>query len=934
MFGIGQQLGNYCLLRLLGQGGFADVYLGEHIHLNTQAAIKVLQVQIVSDDTSSFRTEARTIAHLKHRHIVPILDFDIENDTPFLIMEYAPNGTLRQRHPRGTTVPLPSVISYTEQIASALYEAHSHNLTHRDVKPENMLLRQDNVVLLSDFGIAAVAQNTNNTGQQGAAGTGPYMAPEQIQGLPCAASDQYALAIVVYEWLTGTLPFTGTYMEVISQHLKATPPSMRQKIPTIPPGVEEVVMLALSKDPRQRFASVRAFASALDHAGRAGLSMPSPRSVDSSPRFENTTRGQTMETAINGPSGRMLISASVTTLGSMYDNSYVISDPSVSPHHAEIRLDRQGYTITDLSSTSGTFVNNQRLNREVPHHLRQGDIIRVGNIPLLFEMNSTPADQLPTPSNFLSESNRPTVLTPGHDPNRVASSPSSPSPSGNIHNSNPDAAIGARVSAQIPTPPPAPPITDERPNPTPGNHNTPVITPYGAVPYQTGNMSNQSGTIPNFTPSSASQYNPVIPPSSTFTPQQPPKQKRWLLIGAAVVLLVALLAGGIMFYVTTLPTAAKTLDTFCTSLQNKDYQTAYTQLSSKYKSTISSSVFQSFYANVSSCTHSAPTQTADGSTSSTSSLTTTATGHPNNDTATLTQDNGAWQISDIANLSAITKTLNTFCQAWQQGDYPTAYNQLTGQMQSKLTEQQMNNFFPKVTSCGYDSVASTAKGAMITLNDTTASGQAETNTVNLDSSNSWKISSFSSLPDNTLDAFCSDIQSENYQAAYNEFSAGLQTVKSETQFAKDWAGTTTCTHTPSTASSNSTITAMVMLGSGAGNELQATLIQDSTGQWKIDSLTFLPDVPLVNFCNGLQQKDYQGAYDQFSDAAKSQLSESLFAQDFSGVTTCTYTNANVNGNIATSTMTLGGSNGNTISLSITLAPDSNGDWKIENMQKA
>src|SRR2546429_8853922 len=111
MFGIGQQLGNYRLLRLLGQGGFADVYLGEHIHLNTQAAIKVLQVQIASDDVTSFRTEARTIAHLKHPHIVPILDFDIENNTPFLIMEYAPNGTLRQRHPRGTTVSLPLVIS-------------------------------------------------------------------------------------------------------------------------------------------------------------------------------------------------------------------------------------------------------------------------------------------------------------------------------------------------------------------------------------------------------------------------------------------------------------------------------------------------------------------------------------------------------------------------------------------------------------------------------------------------------------------------------------------------------------------------------------------------------------------------------------------------------------------------------------------------------
>src|SRR2546421_11433328 len=109
---VGQQLGNYQLLRLLGEGGFAEVYLGEHIHLGTQAAIKVLHTRLASDDVEKFRAEARTIARLIHPNIVRVLDFGVEGKTPFLVMDYAPNGTLRQRHAKGTQVPLAIVVSY------------------------------------------------------------------------------------------------------------------------------------------------------------------------------------------------------------------------------------------------------------------------------------------------------------------------------------------------------------------------------------------------------------------------------------------------------------------------------------------------------------------------------------------------------------------------------------------------------------------------------------------------------------------------------------------------------------------------------------------------------------------------------------------------------------------------------------------------------
>src|SRR5579863_2328095 len=137
----GQQIGDYRLLRELGKGGFGDVYLGEHIRDHTQAAVKVLRAQLTrSKELKEFINEARTM-RLKHPHIVSLLDFGIgDDDIPFLVMDYAPYGSLRDRHPKGSQLPLSTIIPYVTAIASALQYAHDHHLIHRDVKPENMLI--------------------------------------------------------------------------------------------------------------------------------------------------------------------------------------------------------------------------------------------------------------------------------------------------------------------------------------------------------------------------------------------------------------------------------------------------------------------------------------------------------------------------------------------------------------------------------------------------------------------------------------------------------------------------------------------------------------------------------------------------------------------------------------------------------------------------
>src|SRR5437868_10066213 len=206
---------------------------------------KVLHGPLANGDMESFLTEARTLARLRHPHIVRVLDCGVESTMPFLVMDYAPGGTLRQLHPKGTRLPPPTVVSYVKQVASGLQYAHGQRLIHRDLKPENLLLGPDQELWLSDFGLAIVAHSARSQPSQQTAGTLAYMAPEQLQGHPTPASDQYALGALVYEWLCGERAFSGSFPELAVQHTLVPPPSLTKKVPTMPSTVEHVVLKAL-----------------------------------------------------------------------------------------------------------------------------------------------------------------------------------------------------------------------------------------------------------------------------------------------------------------------------------------------------------------------------------------------------------------------------------------------------------------------------------------------------------------------------------------------------------------------------------------------------------------------------------------------------------------------------------------------------------------
>ncbi len=272
---VGEQFGNFQLNRLLHTGRFADVYLAEHLTHKTPAAVKLLHVLLTGQDVQEFLAEAQSIANLKHNHIVRLLKAGVKGGMPYLAMHYVSHGTLRTRYPRGSKLQLETVITYTRQAAEALAYAHERGVIHQDLKPENLFFTSRSEVMVADFGIAMRSRGALSFTNRAASGTAEYMAPEQVQGRVTPATDQYALAAIVYEWLTGAPPFTGSFSELVAKHGSSPPPSLREKLPNLPPRVEEVILTALAKDPTFRFASIRDFIQALERANVAPAAAPS-----------------------------------------------------------------------------------------------------------------------------------------------------------------------------------------------------------------------------------------------------------------------------------------------------------------------------------------------------------------------------------------------------------------------------------------------------------------------------------------------------------------------------------------------------------------------------------------------------------------------------------------------------------------------------------
>ena len=284
-----QQIGHYRLLHLLGNGGMGTVYIAADMFVNRQVAIKVIRSETAlysHDDTTNeaihlFRREANAIAMLDHPNILPLFDYGEENLNgtilTYMVMPYRQEGSLTDwLHRAGTPRPFSpqNIMFIIHQATSALQFAHDHYIIHRDVKPSNFLIRMrpENPsqpdLLLADFGIAKFTTAISSADTL-TRGTPTYMPPEQWEDHPVFATDQYALAIMVYELLTGRPPFQGNHSQLMYQHFHAQPSPLSSINPHLSPGIDAVILRALAKNPNDRFPTITTFDQAFQQAARS-----------------------------------------------------------------------------------------------------------------------------------------------------------------------------------------------------------------------------------------------------------------------------------------------------------------------------------------------------------------------------------------------------------------------------------------------------------------------------------------------------------------------------------------------------------------------------------------------------------------------------------------------------------------------------------------
>ena len=292
--------GRYELEELVGTGGMSSVYRARDTLLERNVALKVMHAHHLEDDdyVARFQREARTVAQLSHPNIVTVIDRGEDDGRPFIVFEYVEGDTLDKLIEHDGVLPVDEALRIAIGAARGLAFAHRQGHVHRDVKPQNILLNGGGQPKVTDFGISRALDVKKGVTQTGTVlGTSNYIAPEQASGDKATAqSDVYSLGVVLFELLTGRRPFSGdNFVAVAMKHINERPPSVSDLRRDVPPRVAAAVACALEKEPRDRFASMEAFAAELDaclHELRAGyadstatvITQPAPRATRRAPR--------------------------------------------------------------------------------------------------------------------------------------------------------------------------------------------------------------------------------------------------------------------------------------------------------------------------------------------------------------------------------------------------------------------------------------------------------------------------------------------------------------------------------------------------------------------------------------------------------------------------------------------------------------------------
>ena len=262
MLSRGQKINDrYEIIKTIGEGGMANVYLANDTILDRKVAIKVLRGDLSNDEKfiRRFKREALSVSNLSHPNIVEVYDVGEEDGNYYIVMEYVEGKTLKQLLQKRGALTLTEVIDIMCQLTDGLAHAHEAYIIHRDIKPQNIMIEDNGLVKITDFGIAMALNSTQLTQTNSVMGSVHYLPPEQANGKGSTVkSDIYSLGILMYELLTGSVPFKGdTAVEIALKHMKEKIPSIRKQNPTIPQSVENIVLKATAKNPKNRYDTVR-----------------------------------------------------------------------------------------------------------------------------------------------------------------------------------------------------------------------------------------------------------------------------------------------------------------------------------------------------------------------------------------------------------------------------------------------------------------------------------------------------------------------------------------------------------------------------------------------------------------------------------------------------------------------------------------------------
>jgi serine/threonine protein kinase len=455
----------YRVERLIGQGGMGAVYAAHDLALDRDVAIKVMHDHIAREEgfRSRFLQEARAIAALDHPSIVRVYAFSRQSDLLYIVMAVIGQGHtlaewLDRLSAQGMLLDLDQALALIEQLADALGYAHSRGVTHRDIKPGNILLQPLSAdasagrgplvrAVLTDFGLAKLARSATQTLPGQAMGTPAYMAPEQCLGQAVdGRADIYALGVVLYQLATGQLPFAvGSLPEALQAHTRQAPPPPRLLMPDLPSEVERAILTTLAKAPAHRYQTGEALRDAIadmrkryvhrrqdtplapaSQTSAAWLtqseSAPAPR-VDAlpTPPSDGLAGARIVILDPEGRSETVPLPASGTlTVGREADSDLMLPATAVSRHHARISCEGQRVRVTDLNSTNGTFLEGERILPGVAERWLPGRRLRIGGYWLALEgISTTPtpppaathADRTPAPAGALELRLLPSTLS-------------------------------------------------------------------------------------------------------------------------------------------------------------------------------------------------------------------------------------------------------------------------------------------------------------------------------------------------------------------------------------------------------------------------------------------------------------------------------------------------------------------------------------------